>query len=257
MNIALCYENVDPARGGCETYIADLARRMVADGHRVHLYACRWHAAALPEDMVFHRIRRARGPRFLRPWSFGRSCLRVLRPNRHDVSIGFDKTWGQDVHYPQGGIYAASQAANFNKYSTSAARVAMRVLKIFDPAVQSFRALERLQFRQSPTIIVNSAMVRGHAMRHFGLDARTIHVVRAAVDPQRFDDRNRPGTRRSVRAAWDVPDDVPVGLFVAMNYRLKGIEPLLRAVALLAPELRFRLVVVGHPRFYAYERWAK
>ena len=24
MNIALCYENVNPARGGCETYIADL-----------------------------------------------------------------------------------------------------------------------------------------------------------------------------------------------------------------------------------------
>ena len=28
MNIAFCYESVVPARGGCETYIADLARRL-------------------------------------------------------------------------------------------------------------------------------------------------------------------------------------------------------------------------------------
>ena len=32
MNIAFCYESVLPYRGGCETYIAGLARRLVADG---------------------------------------------------------------------------------------------------------------------------------------------------------------------------------------------------------------------------------
>ncbi len=30
MDIAFCYENVLPVRGGCETYIASLARRLVA-----------------------------------------------------------------------------------------------------------------------------------------------------------------------------------------------------------------------------------
>ena len=34
MNIAFCYESVLPARGGCETYIADLARRLLAIGMR-------------------------------------------------------------------------------------------------------------------------------------------------------------------------------------------------------------------------------
>src|SRR6476660_8724240 len=111
MNIALCYENVDPTRGGCETYIADLARRMVADGHDVHLYSSRWNAAVLPSSITVHSIRRARGPRFLRPWLFGRACLRAIGERTHDVSIGFDKTWGQDIHYPQGGVYAASQLA--------------------------------------------------------------------------------------------------------------------------------------------------
>src|SRR5262245_15402388 len=130
MNIALCYENVDPARGGCETYIADLTRRMVADGHDVYLYASRWSAAALPGTLHVRRIRRPRGPRSLRPWLFGAACLRALRENRHDVSIGFDKTWGQDVHYPQGGIYAASQDANLRKHPAPTMRAVARLMKM-------------------------------------------------------------------------------------------------------------------------------
>ena len=39
MKIAFCYESVLPARGGCETYIADLARRLAAGRYEVHLFA--------------------------------------------------------------------------------------------------------------------------------------------------------------------------------------------------------------------------
>ena len=42
-----------------------------------------------------------------------------------------------------------------------------------------------------------------------------------------------------------------------MNYRLKGLEPLLHAVALLPREQPFRLIVVGHPRTIRYERLAR
>jgi len=35
MNIAFCYDSVLPSRGGCETYIASLARRLAADGHEL------------------------------------------------------------------------------------------------------------------------------------------------------------------------------------------------------------------------------
>ena len=71
MDIAFCYESVLPARGGAETYIGDLARRLARDGHAVHLYACRWDAASLPASTHFHRLDVPSGPRFLRPWRFG------------------------------------------------------------------------------------------------------------------------------------------------------------------------------------------
>ena len=56
MNIAFCYESVLPARGGCETYIADLARRLLADRHQVHVYASRWDEQALPAGIQYHAI---------------------------------------------------------------------------------------------------------------------------------------------------------------------------------------------------------
>src|SRR4051794_17203650 len=33
MRLALNFQRVDPARGGAETYVADLCRRLVRDGH--------------------------------------------------------------------------------------------------------------------------------------------------------------------------------------------------------------------------------
>src|SRR5437899_6507367 len=90
MNIAFCYESVLPARGGCETYIADLARRLVSDGHEVHLYACRWDAAALPAPMHFHYLALKRSPRFLRPWRFTAACTCALRHAAHDITIVSD-----------------------------------------------------------------------------------------------------------------------------------------------------------------------
>src|SRR6478735_6042521 len=107
MDIALCYESVLPARGGAETYLGDLARRLARDGHAVHLYACRWDAASLPAATHFHR---------------------------HDVTVGFDKTWGQDVLYPQGGLHAASAAQNQLKFATRLERAVATVGKWLDPA---------------------------------------------------------------------------------------------------------------------------
>ena len=116
MKIAFCYDQVFPARGGCGTYITDLSRRLVADNHEVHLYACRWDQRALPAGIRYHAVASPRGPRFWRPWQFAKSCATALRTAGHDVSVGFDKTWGQDVLYPQGGLHVASVNHNLNKY---------------------------------------------------------------------------------------------------------------------------------------------
>lgn len=262
MNIAFCYENVLPARGGCETYIADLSRRLVADGHHVHLYACQWEASALPTEMVFHRLPKAGAPRFLRPWRFAASCEQALAAAEHDVSVGFDKTWGQDVLYPQGGLHVASAEHNLRKHRGLPARLLARLVKSVDLAHWSYARLERRQYLgpRRPLVIVNSYMVRDHFRRHYGFEADDVRVIRSAIDPNRFEEHDRPRRRVEWRERWRLTPDDCVGLFVAMNYHLKGLEPLLHAVRLLVTKgtsKPFRLLVAGNPKTAGYERLAQ
>ena len=258
MDVALCYESVLPARGGAETYIGDLARRLARDGHAVHLYACRWDAAALPAATHFHRLDVPAGPRFLRPWRFAAACERALSNHRHDVSVGFDKTWGQDVLYPQGGLHSASAAHNLLKYPTAWERAAAAAGKWLDPAAWSFARLERKQYLgpRRPLVVVNSDMVRGHFGQYLGVPPEGVRVVRSAIDPGRFAADDRLKRRQDERERWGVSPDETVALFVAMNYRLKGLAPLLNAVARVPREKPFRLAVVGNPKVGRYRRLA-
>jgi UDP-glucose:(heptosyl)LPS alpha-1,3-glucosyltransferase len=259
MNIAFCYPSVLPARGGCETYITDLARRLIADGHPLHLYACYWDAAALPEGVQVHPLPPPRGPRFVRPWRFATACHRAVRAGRHDVSLGFDKTWGQDILYPQGGLHAASVEHNLRKYRQPLLRRLARGLKWFDPAHWSFSALERKQYLgdSRPLVIVNSNMVRRHFLQHYGITAESLRVVHSAIDPARFEEHDRPRRRLEWREQWRITPEETVGLFVAMNYQLKGLEPLLHAVRRMPTDRPFRLLVVGNPDTTRYQQLAR
>lgn len=277
MNIAFFYENVLPARGGCETYIADLARRLLHDRHEVHLYACRWDEAALPPGMHYHPIEPVGGFRFLRPWRFARRCLKAAVGNRHDVTLGFDKTFGQDVLYPQGGLHKACAAHNLDKFSAPLMRGLVRVLKWFDLAHWSFSRLEKKQYLHlapaathqflaspRPIVIVNSFMVRDHFRQYYGIGPENLRVVRSAIDPGRFPEQDRPKRRQEHRDQWGITPEETVGLLAAMNYRLKGLGPLLRGVqrAVTDPifngrKPRFKLLVAGNPKFGRYQRLAR
>jgi UDP-glucose:(heptosyl)LPS alpha-1,3-glucosyltransferase len=259
MNIALCYDQVFPARGGCGTYLTDLARSLVADRHEVHLYACTWEAAALPDAIHYHPLPAPHGPRFLRPWRFGAACDQAVRAGGHQVTIGFDKTWGQDVLYPQGGLHRASIEHNLHKYRRKIARRLARMAKCLDVAHWSFAALERRQYlgQQRPLIIVNSEMVRKHFQQHYQIDPTELRVVYSAIDPSRFAAPDRPRLRLEWRERWGIKAQETVALFAAMNYRLKGLEPLLHAVRRLPVDIPFCLLVAGSPRIQRYERLAR
>jgi UDP-glucose:(heptosyl)LPS alpha-1,3-glucosyltransferase len=258
MNIAFCYESVLPSRGGCETYIAGLARRLVADGHEVHLYARRWDASALPEALHIHRVTVPRVPRFLRPWCFGAVCQRALASAGHQVTVGFDKIAGLDVLYPQGGLYAANVEYNLRKYRSPLARRLARWLKALDPSHRSFLALDRFQYQRQPLLVVAiSDMVRRHFEHYYQIDPANLRMVRIAIDLDRFDECDRPRRRLEWRQHWGLLPEHTVALFAGMNYRLKGLEPLLRAIAYLPAASPFRLLVAGNPDTAAFERLAR
>src|SRR5205085_9637326 len=95
--------------------------------------------------------------------------------------------------------------------------------------------LERKQYLgpHRPLVVVNSYMVRRHFEEIYGVLPESVRVVRSAIDPLRFAADDRLKRRQDERDRWGVSVDETVGLFVAMNYRLKGLAPLLNAAALV------------------------
>jgi UDP-glucose:(heptosyl)LPS alpha-1,3-glucosyltransferase len=259
VNLAICHPVVVPARGGAETYVADLIRRLDADGHAVHLYASAHDASALPRTLQIHHIPEKGWPRFLRPWRFSRACREALRGARHDLTIGFDKVSGMDVLYPQGGLHGAAVRQTMLKFRSPLLRALATAARSIDPAHRAFCCFERVQYRgaRPPFLIVNSDFVRRHFHRHLGIPPGQVNVLHCAIDPGRFAATDRPARRAALRQAWDVAPNDTVALFVAMNYRLKGIDPLLRAVAAMRDKTRFRLAIIGHHHVKPYLRRAE
>jgi UDP-glucose:(heptosyl)LPS alpha-1,3-glucosyltransferase len=258
MDVGLCYQTVRPANGGCEHYISDLARRLARDGHTVHLFASEADESALPPSTVYHRIPKPAGPRFRRPWVFAESVLKALAESPVDVSMGFDKTWGQDILYPQGGLHSASRAHNILKHRPGPVRTLAKWVRVLDPTSYSFARLERRQYLTPPrpVILVNSQMVRGHFRTYLGVPESEVRVLYSAIDPDRFTTDDRAAARAQERAAWGVTNET-VGLFVAMNYRLKGLAPLLRSLVHVPRDREFRLVVIGSDNYKRYLALAK
>src|SRR5262245_27554193 len=259
MDLALCHPCVLPARGGCERYVSTLASRLVSAGHKVHLYASRWDSASLNSQIRIIPVPHSRGPRFLRPWHFSAACADLLKGNDHDLTLGFDKILGTDVLYPQGGLHRASVEHNVRKHRHGFARVMARLGRFFDVAHQSYNRLEARQYAsgRSPFVLAISEFVRGHLEQYYGLARSQVGVLHCAIDPDRFLAPDRPARRAWQRSAWGVDPGETVALFVAMNYRLKGLEPLLRSLIHMPHGSRFRLVVVGHPKTAGYERLAR
>jgi UDP-glucose:(heptosyl)LPS alpha-1,3-glucosyltransferase len=261
MKIGLCYPSMVPGKGGCETYIADLARRLVLDDHEVHLFAGCYDPQAFPANVHHHAVDISTGPRYRRPWKFASACAAALREHAVDVSVGFIKTWGQDVLMPQGGLHAASAEHNIRKHRSPLVRGIVRLVHALDLKHRSYRRLERKQLLDYPSlVVVPSRMVQRHVAEYYGGHPgvlERVRVVHNAIDTSRFPAQDRLLIRSRLRERHHLSPGDAVGLFVGHNYRLKGLVPLLHAVRNVPRNVHFRLLICGAKHYQRYEQLAE
>ncbi len=235
MRLALSFQRVDPTRGGAETYVADLCRRLIHAGHSLDLYAENWRQESLPDGLNCHKVHAPGFTKWQRTWNFAREAEAALgrATTPYDCTIGLINTWAQDVLIPQGGVHGASLEYNSRRFRQGLSRTGYVLGKKINPKAWVYHAIEAKQYApaRNTRIVAVSKMVRSHLERFHGVPASRVHVIPNAIDADRLSVGDPGEVRRQFRARHGLGEDELVGLFVGHNFQLKGLRPLIHALA--------------------------
>jgi UDP-glucose:(heptosyl)LPS alpha-1,3-glucosyltransferase len=232
MHLALNFQRVDPARGGAETYVADLCRYLVGAGHRVDLYAESCAQGCLPAQVNIVPVKAPGRNRIERIGNFAKNSEEALRQASHDCSVGFINTYAHDVIIPQGGVQLGSLTANAQRFSSPLMRQTYLLAKTANPKHWLHRSIENRQYDPSryPRVVAVSNMVKRHLEQFHHIPRQQIHVVPNAIDPKRLAVSQPGAVRCAFRNRFGLEPCDLAGLFVGHNFALKGLKPLLEAL---------------------------
>jgi len=259
LRIAILLDKFLPSRGG-ERYFSFLAEELAHRGHDVHLFASKVEEDRERPYQV-HLVPVLKFPRSLRMISYMLFSARLVRGYGFDVVHGLGQSLASNVLNPHGGVERAYLKQEFASISSRwyywyrASRRYLSVRHYLELWMQR-RLYTEGHVRR---VIAISKMVKRDIISYFGFPAEKIAVVFNAVDLNRFHPLVRERYRDVKRRELGIDEHAIVLLFAGNNYRLKGLEPLLQAIAILkkrSPDVQLRLIVLGRGQIRRYRHKA-
>ena len=240
MKIAIAIEQIEPWRGGAETSAMELAHLLAVRGHELHVVTST--ISPSPPDITIHRISPGMVLRPLRTLAFARKTTAFLGSHPFDASLAISPVPGADVYQPRGGLLGETMERNVATRPTATRRAMKRALMSMNFKRRSLLELERRIFRHDgPAIAAVSGYVARQCERIYGVNAPRVRVVFNGVNAETFSEAEQAAARTEVRRQYHLDGDTLLLLFIAHNFRLKGLFPLIETLS--------RLVVSGFKRF--------
>lgn len=244
--------------GGAEGFGLRLATALAEQGHEV-TFVCSRQEHPAPPDLTVRCVGRRGVTRAGKMLWFARQCER-LRPE-FDLTIGLGKTWRQDILRIGGGPLRGFWRLSDTAWPAGPSRLWKQLRRRLSPANRLALLLERAQLRNARRVIAVSDMVGSLLLeQHPFLDARKLTVIYNEPDSRRFSP-TPPQDAAPLREILGLPPKnsakSPAILtgFAGSNFRLKGLDPLLRAMALLPQHVH--LAVAGGRNPYKYAALAR
>lgn len=235
--------------GGAEGFGLRLAEALVADGHAVDFVCARQEVEA-PKGVRPVVVGRFGPGRALKSLWFALRAERVRQRNRYDLCVSLGKTLGQDILRMGGAPLLAFWRRSSLAWPAGPARWFKALRRRISPANWVGLLLEKAQLRGSGPIVAVSHLARECILEaHPRVDPARILVVYNRPDLSRFptpDPRLREALREAMRIG---PQDVLL-LFAGTNFALKGLRPLLQAMAGLPANLRLHVAGGRNPGRY-------
>lgn len=264
MKVAIVQEHVDIGRGGAESSVLEMARAIAGFGLDVTVL----HAAADPtprliDNVTFQPIVVRGALRSLRTYRFVRGVHAYCRQATFDIVHAVTPVLCADVYQPRGGTYPETIARSVAMAPSGLGRAIRRLGKRFNVRQSFLMQIERtLLTRRTErvTVAAISDYVRRQVETGFRFPPDRIRVIFNGVDTGLLEPASA-AARAAARAPLGLAADQTVLLFVAHNFRLKGLRELLCALAQRDVNARAALagalvLVVGRDEAGPYERLA-
>lgn len=243
MKVALVHRRFG-VDGGTERFLEGLARRLSARGHDVDVFAA----------SVDPRFARTRVATFRSLFAGGRGAFKHLllwlaaklqvRRGRYDVVLHLGRTGPLDIYRAGGGCHRTWFDLLMARAQTGAQRFALRA----NFAHRFLLWHERSALTSGGRFVVPSEASRSNLRSSYGDLADGVLVLPNGVDLDRFHPRNRNLFFEEERQRLGLRPEELVLLFVGSDATRKGLDTLLRSLAILKETSGaddVRLLVIG------------
>jgi len=249
MKITIPIDIWDPKLGGLERYLDLLGRSLRSRGHEVVILCARREGAGLEDDssgVSVEVLDVPWRPRWLREWRFAKASVERHRESGRDLLFAVRHALEADVYQPHGGSFrTASKGALVGMSApTKLLRSLARWLR---PSYHVLSSLDGQVFRRSPNVLTLSLseVVENSLQSAFPDVSMRFERIYNGIPLEQFHDRDREERVEELRAKFEIPREAPVALFLAHQFRAKGLEHAIRSLS-AAPE--WHLVVGGRGR---------
>jgi glycosyltransferase involved in cell wall biosynthesis len=238
LRIAVLNRTFSTTGGGAERYSIALVEQLAAR-HEIHVFAQeidhQW------PDVTYHRVSAPlRKPRWINQLWFATSTWWTTR-HGFDVVHSHENTWHGDVQT----IHVLPVKYNLFRGRTGW-RLTLRWLKVVtSPRLLTYLGLERFRYAARPgrQVVVTSDSLRVIMGSSYPTCSEMISVITPGITMPQLP--VTPQRKGEARAQLGLPPSGYCLLFVANDYRKKGLHVLLEALVKLPPDVV--LAVVGKP----------
>ena len=261
--LAIITEWADIARGGAERSVFELAAALKSLGLEVDILAAKGQTNARNIRILCRDSRGKRACYF----TFANVLKKYLSENHYDLIhsvLPFDFA---DVYQPRGGTYVEAILRNAASYQNKLFQSYKQITAFANLRRASLLRAERKLCKESkgPVIVAISRYVAEQLKQHYGVADGRIAVVPNGIKINKGVNPAEAGRLRAkilAKLGIKEADNPVLFLFVANNFRLKGLAVLIKAMSVYSELARGKtgrqacLVVAGGGKTNKYRRLA-
>ncbi len=247
MRLAFCLFKYYPF-GGLERDFMKIALECQRRGHAIDVYTMAWEGE-VPAGFSIKRIAAKGMTNHARCNSFAQQVTAIIAKNNYDLVVGFNRMPGLDVYFAADVCYAAQAQAKHSPWYR------------FTPRYRTYAKLEQAVFAPElhTEILLLVEPEKERYKQYYATPERRFHLVPAGIDKTQLLSPPVSQTRTEIRQSLGMGDDEILILMVGSDFKRKGVDRAIRAIAALPMTARqkVRLAVIGKGQTAPYTRLAQ